>query len=117
MVSEDIQITGRVARQKPGIIFRLYHPIRQYDLTSYIHFWSQHANREKLVEAVAINRFSINSVKRTLPGILMAQLFNSEEYRKGLLSLGRHKIAANYLSDLENEARIKESIHRIYMIQ
>jgi len=72
--AEYIQASSRVGRTHVGIIFVCFHPVRERDQSHYGFFTKYHEFLGRLVEPVAINRWSRFSIRRTLPGLFMAVL-------------------------------------------
>jgi hypothetical protein len=117
-VSEDIQVTSRTARSQDniGLVFRLYHPVRQRDMTHYLLFHNYHGNQDLLVEDVALNRFLSRSIRRTMPGIFMALLYNTDVHRNRTIDMRWRPLdCKRYLQNEANCNGIHESISRIFM--
>jgi hypothetical protein len=72
--AEYIQASSRVGRARVGIVFTCLHPVRERDQSHYSYFLTFHEFLGRLVEPVAINRWSKFSVNRTLPGLFMGVL-------------------------------------------
>lgn len=72
--AEYIQASSRVGRGHVGIVFNCLHPVRERDQSHYSYFLKFHEFLGRLVEPVAINRWSKFSVNRTLPGLFMGIL-------------------------------------------
>lgn len=72
--AEYIQSSSRVGRSHIGIIFNCLHPARERDQSHYSYFIKFHEFLGRLIEPVAINRWSKFSIERTLPGLFMAIL-------------------------------------------
>lgn len=72
--AEYIQASSRVGRSHVGIVFSCLHPMRERDQSHYAYFKKFHEFLGKLVEPVAINRWSKFSINRTLPGLFMGVL-------------------------------------------
>ena len=72
--AEYIQASSRVGRSHVGIVFICFHPVRERDHSHYAYFNKYHEFLGQLVEPVAINRWSIYSINRTLPGLFMGIL-------------------------------------------
>lgn len=81
--AEYIQSSSRVGREYPGLIFNVFHPIRERDLSHYHFFEKYHEFLDRLVEPVAINRWAKNSGRRTHPGLFMGLLLNHYMYEGG----------------------------------
>jgi len=112
--AEDIQVTSRTGRRHAGVVVRLFHPIRERDLTHYQLFEPYHVNRDLLVEPVPVNRFSMRSVQRTMPGILMALLYNTDEDRTGRMKVWWADRASEVLNTGKNRSEIGRAIEKIY---
>ena len=79
--AEYIQSSSRAGRDHPGLIFNVFHPIRERDQSHYHFFEKYHEFLDRLVEPVAINRWAKNSVHRTHPGLFMSLLLNYYMYQ------------------------------------
>ena len=75
--AEYIQASSRVGRAHTGIVFVCMHPARERDRSHFTYFSKYHEFLGKLVEPVAINRWSKFSLQRTIPGLFMAVLLQS----------------------------------------
>mgnify|MGYP001175521454 CR=1 FL=1 len=75
--AEYIQASSRVGRSHAGIVFVCMHPTRERDRSHFTYFGKYHEYLGKLVEPVAINRWSKFSAQRTMPGLFMAILLQS----------------------------------------
>ncbi|MFP8941734.1 helicase-related protein [Streptomyces fenghuangensis] len=73
-MAEYIQASSRVGRAYHGLVFMLFNPVRERDRSHYRYHSKFHEYLDRMVEPVAINRWSRFAVRRTLPGILMGQL-------------------------------------------
>ncbi len=113
--SEDIQVTSRTGRRFTGLVFRLFHPVRQRDLVHYLHFHTYHHNQDLLVEEVAINRFSTKTPRRTIGGAIMSLIFSTEEDRQGDSNPGWFLLQAK---ELVNRARewFEARLREMYMV-
>lgn len=86
--AEYIQASSRVGRANIGIVFNCLHPIRDRDQSHYYYFDKYHEYLGRLIEPVAINRWSKFSIQRTLPGLFMAILLQVIAYSKRDISPG-----------------------------
>ncbi|MED7950721.1 helicase-related protein [Streptomyces sp. BE303] len=73
-MAEYIQASSRVGRTYHGLVFMLFNPVRERDRSHYRYHGKFHEYLDRMVEPVAINRWSRFAVRRTLPGILMGQV-------------------------------------------
>ncbi|MHB9858572.1 helicase-related protein [Streptomyces sp. YIM S03343] len=73
-MAEYIQASSRVGRAYHGLVFMLFNPVRERDRSHYRYHGKFHEYLDRMVEPVAINRWSRFAVRRTLPGILMGQV-------------------------------------------
>jgi hypothetical protein len=119
--AEYIQASSRVGRALVGIIFNCLHPARERDQSHYTYFVKFHEFLGQLVEPVAINRWSIFSVNRTLPGLFMGVLLQlianssgeSNPNRYYMLDFVKQKIsdgslrADNFIPLLEEAYRVQ----------
>ncbi|RAJ61666.1 helicase-like protein [Streptomyces sp. Amel2xB2] len=85
-MAEYIQASSRVGRKYHGLVFMLFNPVRERDRSHYRYHGKFHEYLDRMVEPVAINRWSRFAVRRTLPGILMGhllQITNHDWWRAG----------------------------------
>ncbi|MFG3225174.1 helicase-related protein [Kitasatospora sp. NPDC048194] len=73
-MAEYIQASSRVGRAFHGLVFMLFNPVRERDRSHFRYHGKFHEYLDRMVEPVAINRWSRFAVRRTLPGILMGQV-------------------------------------------
>lgn len=74
--ADYIQATARSGRTHVGLVVTVYDNWAAREASSFTHFVSTHRFLERLVEAVPVNRWAYNGVRRTLPGIAVAHLFD-----------------------------------------
>jgi hypothetical protein len=101
-VAEYIQSSSRVGRSHVGLVFMCLHPARERDQSHYIYFSKFHEFLGRLVEPVAINRWSRFSVTRTLPGLFMAillQIIAGSSGEKSRGSYTRREFIKKQISD------------------
>lgn len=72
--AEYIQASSRVGRTHVGLVFDCFHPIRERDQSHYSYFIKYHEFLGRLIEPVAINRWSAYGIDKTLPGIFLGVL-------------------------------------------
>lgn len=72
--SEYIQASSRVGRSHCGVCFVVLHPAMERDQSHYEYFGKYHEFLGQLVEPVAINRYAVFAMDRTIPGLFMAEL-------------------------------------------
>jgi phosphoglycolate phosphatase-like HAD superfamily hydrolase len=63
-----------VGRVYHGLVFMIFNPVRERDRSHFRYHAKFHEYLDRMVEPVAINRWSRFAVKRTLPGILMGEI-------------------------------------------
>lgn len=80
--AEYIQASSRVGRSHCGIVFTCMKPARERDQSHFGYFVKYHEFLGRLVEPVAINRWSKFSLQRTLPGLFMAVLLQDRANRQ-----------------------------------
>lgn len=101
-MAEYIQASSRVGRTVLGVVFMIFDPIRERDRSHFRYHAKFHEYLERMVEPVAINRWSRYAARKTMPGLLMAQFLqvaNRDYWNAGG--------APRHLHDL---ARAKEAI-------
>lgn len=105
-MAEYIQASSRVGRAYLGIVFMIFNAVRERDRSHFRYHGKFHEYLDRMVEPVAINRWSRFAVRRTLPGVLMGQLLqvaNRSWWESGrapthLHELGRMKTAMRPLA-------------------
>ncbi len=73
-MAEYIQASSRVGRRYLGIVFMIFNPIRERDRSHFRYHAKFHEYLDRMVEPVAINRWSAYAASKTLPGVLMAEI-------------------------------------------
>jgi superfamily II DNA/RNA helicase len=73
-MAEYIQASSRVGRKLLGVVFMIFNPIRERDRSHFRYHAKFHEYLDRMVEPVAINRWSRHAAKKTLPGVLMAEI-------------------------------------------
>jgi hypothetical protein len=68
--AEYVQATSRAARSHPGIVFVCFQSRDPRENSQYEFFPAMHQNMDRLIEAVAVNRFSSFAPRKTVPGLL-----------------------------------------------
>lgn len=74
--ADYIQATARSGRTHVGLVVTVYDNWTAREVSSFTHFISTHRFLERLVEAVPVNRWALNGVRRTLPGLAVAHIFD-----------------------------------------
>jgi hypothetical protein len=104
-MAEYIQASSRVGRELLGVVFMIFNPIRERDRSHFRYHSKFHEYLDRMVEPVAINRWSRYAARKTMPGLLMAQILqvaNRDYWDSGG--------APRHLHDL---ARAKEAIRPV----
>jgi hypothetical protein len=101
-MAEYIQASSRVGRTVLGVVFMVFNPVRERDRSHFRYHAKFHEYLDRMVEPVAINRWSRYAARKTMPGLLMAQFLQvaNRDYWSG-------GGAPRHLHDL---ARVKEAI-------
>lgn len=73
-MAEYIQASSRVGRRYLGLVFMIFNPVRERDRSHFRYHGKFHEYLDRMVEPVAINRWSRYAARKTLPGILMAEV-------------------------------------------
>ncbi len=81
--AEYIQSSSRAGRQHPGLVLLCFNPSRERDQSHYHMFNKYHEFLDRLVEPVPVNRWSQNSVKKTMAGMFFGWLYNKWMYQTG----------------------------------
>jgi hypothetical protein len=71
-----VQATARAGRSDVGVVFTAFSRSFARDRAAFHFFEPQHAYAAQLVEAVSLNRFAVNSPKKTATGMLSAVILN-----------------------------------------
>jgi hypothetical protein len=88
--AEYIQSSSRVGRSHVGLVFVCLKPARERDQSHFAYFDKYHEFLGRLVEPVAINRWSKFSIQRTLPGLFMGVLLQYIANRSGQSNPNRY---------------------------
>lgn len=73
-MAEYIQASSRVGRRFLGLVFMIFNPVRERDRSHFRYHAKFHEYLDRMVEPVAINRWSRYAALKTLPGVLMADV-------------------------------------------
>lgn len=73
-MAEYIQASSRVGRRYLGVVFMIFNPVRERDRSHFRYHGKFHEYLDRMVEPVAINRWSRYAALKTLPGVLMAHI-------------------------------------------
>jgi hypothetical protein len=72
--AEYVQASSRAARSHPGIIFVCFMGRDPRETSQYEFFPAMHQHMDRLIEAVAVNRFASFAPRKTVPGLLAGVL-------------------------------------------
>jgi len=72
--AEYVQATSRAARSHPGIVFVCFKSRDPREHSQFEFFTQMHEHMERLIEAVAVNRFASFAPRKTVPGLLAGLL-------------------------------------------
>jgi hypothetical protein len=111
--AEYIQSSSRAGRDHPGLIFNVFHPIRERDRSHYHFFEKYHEFLDRLVEPVAINRWAKNSVHRTHPGLFMSLLLKHYMYEDQYDRLFFGSEAKKLIQNIDEDA-LADTIEAMY---
>jgi hypothetical protein len=106
--AEYIQASSRVGRKHVGLVLTCLKPARERDQSHFIYYEKYHEFMGRLVEPVAINRWSKFSILRTIPGLFMGVLLQELANRLGGDNPNRLYMA-DYVKRMIGERRITES--------
>lgn len=104
-MAEYIQASSRVGRTVLGVVFMIFNPVRERDRSHFRYHAKFHEYLDRMVQPVAINRWSRYAARKTMPGLLMAhflQVANRDYWDAGG--------APRHLHDL---TRVKEAIRAV----
>ena len=126
-MAEYIQASSRVGRAHLGIVFMIFNAVRERDRSHFRYHGKFHEYLDRMVQPVAINRWSRFALRRTLPGLLMGyvlQVANRAWWDAGntpthLHELGRMKAAlrdpsAGGLTEVQVQALL-DAMHQAYL--
>jgi hypothetical protein len=85
--AEYVQATSRAARLHPGCVFVCFKGRDPRELSQFELFEKMHEHMDRLIEAVAVNRFASFAPDKTVPGLLVGILLNQytpELYGNGI---------------------------------
>lgn len=72
--AEYVQATSRCARSHPGLVAVCFRSSDPREISQYEFFPVMHEHMDRLIEAVAVNRFASFAPQKTVPGILAGLL-------------------------------------------
>jgi hypothetical protein len=81
--AEYIQSSSRAGRNHPGLVLLCFNPSRERDQSHYHMFNKYHEYLDRLVEPVPVNRWSQNSIRKTIAGMFFGWLYNEWMYQTG----------------------------------
>jgi Helicase conserved C-terminal domain len=76
-MAEYIQASSRIGRSILGVVFMIFNPIRERDRSHFRYHGKFHEYIDRMVEPVAINRWSRYAARKTLPGVFMAEILQA----------------------------------------
>jgi len=71
-ISEYIQVTSRIARNHPGLVFTLFNPFKVRDKSHYENFASFHNNYYKFVEPISVTPYTRVALRKLAPTLMAA---------------------------------------------
>jgi hypothetical protein len=74
--AEYVQATSRAARSHPGIVFACFNARDPREISQFEFFQAMHEHMDRLIEAVAVNRFASFAPQKTVPGLLIGALLS-----------------------------------------
>lgn len=75
-VADYIQATSRAGRNRIGLVVTVFDSFSRRERSTFANFISFHQFLARMVEPVPVNRFALFGADRTLPGIVMAHLWD-----------------------------------------
>jgi len=73
-VSEYIQVTSRIARSHPGLVFTLFNPFKVRDKSHYENFASFHNHYYRFVEPISVTPYTRVAIRKLAPTLMAAYL-------------------------------------------
>jgi hypothetical protein len=119
-MAEYIQASSRIGRKYLGIVFMIFNPIRERDRSHFRYHAKFHEYIDRMVEPVAINRWSSNAARKTLPGVLMAyvlQVGNRDFWDSGRAPAHLHDLSKMQVALRGADAGGLESIRPESLLQ
>jgi hypothetical protein len=104
--AEYLQATSRSARSHPGAVFVCFNSRDPRERSQFEFFYPMHVHLERLIEAVAVNRFASYAPKKTVPGLLEGLLLN--QYTPDLFGTAINK-ALDHVPTLQAALGMKPS--------
>lgn len=125
--AEYVQSSSRAARSHPGCVFVCFKARDPRETSQYEFFPAMHEHMDRLIEAVAVNRFASFAPYKTVPGLLAGVLlceFSPELYGSKIkrpldhvptlrIALGKEPGSSHGESHCINEADLRQAIERI----
>jgi Helicase conserved C-terminal domain len=75
--AEYVQASSRCGRSHPGIVLACFNGRDPRERSQYEFFTTMHEHMERLIEAVAVNRFASYAASKTVPGLLVGLLLSA----------------------------------------
>ncbi|MCK5130541.1 MAG: hypothetical protein KAR40_00130 [Candidatus Sabulitectum sp.] len=75
-IADYIQATSRAGRTHIGLVVTVFDTFNRKQRSTYTNFNSFHHFLDRMVEPVPVNRFALFGADKTLPGIIMAHLWD-----------------------------------------
>jgi hypothetical protein len=75
--AEYVQASSRCGRSHPGIVLAFFNGRDPRERSQYEFFTAMHEHMERLIEAVAVNRFASYAASKTVPGLLVGLLLSA----------------------------------------
>ena len=72
--AEYVQSSSRAARSHPGLVFACFKARDPRETSQYEFFTGMHEHMDRLIEAVAVNRFASFAPRKTVPGLIAGVL-------------------------------------------
>lgn len=72
--AEYVQSSSRAARSHPGLVFVCFKARDPRETSQYEFFTGMHEHMDRLIEAVAVNRFASFAPRKTVPGLIAGVL-------------------------------------------
>jgi hypothetical protein len=101
--AEYLQSSSRSGRTHPGIVIAGLSYSNLYEYSIYARFREYHQFMDRLIEAVPINRFALNVLSRTLPGIFTGILFNWARHQPWGANIKPYDASTIYQAIKDNE--------------
>jgi hypothetical protein len=119
-MAEYIQASSRVGRRYVGVVFMIFNAVRERDRSHFRYHGKFHEYLDRMVEPVAINRWSRYAARKTLPGVLMAEILqvgNRDYWEAGRAPAHLHDLTRMQQALRPVDSGGLESVHAVALLE